>query len=86
VSIGTLLAFVIVCASVLILRIKKPEIHRPFKTPWMPFVPLMGVAICLAQMVALPFDTWIRLIAWMAIGLAVYFLFGYRHSRLSDVK
>ncbi len=86
VSIGTLLAFVIVCASVLILRIRKPEIHRPFKTPWVPFVPVMGMLICLSQMIALPFDTWIRLIAWMAIGLAVYFLFGYRHSRLSNVK
>ena len=86
VSIGTLLAFVIVCASVLILRIKKPDLHRPFKTPWVPFVPIMGIAICLSQMVALPLDTWLRLIIWMAIGLAIYFLYGYRHSRLTELK
>lgn len=85
VSIGTLLAFVIVCASVLILRIKKPDLHRPFKTPWVPFVPIMGMAICLSQMVALPLDTWLRLIIWMAVGLAIYFLYGYRHSRLTGL-
>ncbi len=83
VSIGTLLAFVIVCVSVLILRIKKPHLDRPFKTPWVPFVPIMGIIICLSQMFALPFDTWVRLIAWMAIGLVIYFLYGYRHSKLA---
>jgi len=86
VSIGTLLAFTIVCASVLVLRIKKPELHRPFKTPWVPFVPIMGMGICMAQMFALPWDTWLRLIGWMAIGLAIYFIYGYRHSRLTTLK
>jgi APA family basic amino acid/polyamine antiporter len=83
VSIGTLLAFTIVCASVLILRIKKPDLHRPFKTPWVPFVPVMGMVICLSQMIALPLDTWLRLIGWMAIGLTIYFFYGYWHSRLT---
>jgi APA family basic amino acid/polyamine antiporter len=83
VSIGTLLAFVIVCTSVLVLRIKKPDLHRPFRTPWVPFVPVMGIVICLSQMVALPLDTWLRLIVWMAIGFAIYFLYGYWHSRLT---
>ncbi len=82
VSIGTLLAFVIVCTSVLILRKTKPEIHRPFKTPWVPVVPLFGIAICLSQMIALPLDTWMRLIIWMVIGLVIYFTYSYWHSKL----
>ncbi|MGD9557317.1 MAG: amino acid permease [Mangrovibacterium sp.] len=84
VSIGTLLAFVIVCASVLILRIKKPGIDRPFRTPWVPFVPVMGMAICLSQMIALPLDTWLRLFGWMGIGIVVYFMYSYKHSRLQS--
>jgi APA family basic amino acid/polyamine antiporter len=83
VSIGTLLAFVIVCASVLILRRTRPDLERPFKTPWVPFVPIMGIAICLSQMIALPLDTWLRLVIWMAIGFAIYFLYGYKHSILA---
>lgn len=82
VSIGTLLAFVIVCASVILLRKKRPDIHRPFKTPWVPFVPIMGAAICILQMVSLPWQTWIRLIAWMGLGFAVYFLYSRHHSKL----
>jgi APA family basic amino acid/polyamine antiporter len=84
VSIGTLLAFVIVCASVLILRRTRPDLERPFKTPWVPFVPIMGIAICLSQMIALPLDTWLRLVIWMAFGFAIYFLYGYRHSNLKE--
>ncbi len=80
VSIGTLLAFVIVMMSVLVLRKTNPEIHRPFKTPFMPWVPILGTIVCLAQMVALPFDTWLRLIIWMAIGLAIYFFYGRHRS------
>jgi APA family basic amino acid/polyamine antiporter len=83
VSIGTLLAFIIVCTSVLILRMKKPELHRPFRTPWVPVVPILGIVICGSQMIALPLDTWLRLIIWMAIGLVIYFLYSYRHSVLS---
>jgi APA family basic amino acid/polyamine antiporter len=81
VSIGTLLAFIIVCISVIILRKSRPEIERPFKTPWVPFVPIMGAAICFLQMVALPLDTWLRLIVWMAIGFFIYFFYGIKHSK-----
>jgi APA family basic amino acid/polyamine antiporter len=81
VSIGTLLAFIIVCISVIILRKSKPEIERPFKTPWVPFVPIMGAAICFLQMIALPLDTWLRLIIWMAIGFFIYFFYGIKHSK-----
>ena len=73
VSIGTLLAFVIVCAGIIVLRIKKPDIHRPFKTPFVPWVPLAGIIICSAQMLALPIETWERLIIWMLGGFVIYF-------------
>lgn len=84
VSIGTLLAFVIVCIGILILRKTKPDIERPFRTPWVPLVPILGAVICLAQMIALPFDTWLRLIVWFAIGLAIYFLYSKSHSKLNS--
>ena len=73
VSIGTLLAFVIVCAGIIILRKTRPDIERPFKTPLVPLVPILGILICLSQMIALPVDTWLRLIIWMAIGVIIYF-------------
>ena len=82
VSIGTLLAFVIVCVGVIFLRYKKPDLHRPFRTPWVPFVPALGALICLAQMLSLPFDTWARLVVWLLIGFAIYFTYGIKHSRL----
>ncbi len=82
VSIGALLAFVMVCAGVWVMRRTKPDAPRPFRTPWVPFVPLMGILLSGAQMVALPFDTWLRLILWMALGLGIYFLYGHRHSTL----
>jgi len=84
VSIGTLLAFVIVCIGILILRKTKPDVERPFRTPWVPLVPILGAVICLAQMIALPFDTWLRLIVWFAIGLAIYFLYSKSHSKLNS--
>ncbi|HNW49632.1 MAG TPA: amino acid permease [Prolixibacteraceae bacterium] len=83
VSIGTLLAFVIVCTSVIVLRKTRPDVPRPFKTPWVPFVPIAGIVICLAQMVALPADTWWRLIIWMAMGLLIYFLYSRKRSKLA---
>jgi APA family basic amino acid/polyamine antiporter len=83
VSIGTLLAFTIVCISVIILRAKQPDIPRPFKTPLMPVVPILGAVICLAQMAALPKDTWIRLILWLIIGLSIYFFYGRNKSKLN---
>ena len=86
VSIGTLLAFVIVCIGVIVLRYKKPDLHRPFRTPWVPFVPALGALICLAQMLALPYDTWVRLIIWLLIGFVIYFTYSVRHSRLRIEK
>ncbi|MGH7754331.1 MAG: APC family permease, partial [Gemmatimonadales bacterium] len=82
VNIGTLLAFVLVCAGVWILRRKRPELERPFMTPLMPFVPLMGILCCLGLMLTLPGDTWIRLLVWLLIGFAIYFGYGRKHSRL----
>jgi APA family basic amino acid/polyamine antiporter len=84
VSIGTLLAFAIVCISILFLRAKHPDAHRPFKTPWVPFVPIAGAVICLGQMAALPLDTWVRLIGWMILGIIIYFSYGIRHSKLNN--
>jgi APA family basic amino acid/polyamine antiporter len=82
VSIGTLLAFIIVCVSVMVLRKSKPDIQRPFKTPWVPLVPILGASICFLQMAALPLDTWLRLVIWMAIGFFIYFFYGIKHSKI----
>ncbi len=82
VSIGTLLAFVIVCAGVWILRKRRPELHRPFRTPLVPLVPILGIAISFALMASLPFDTWIRLFVWLAIGMVIYFGYGQYHSHV----
>jgi APA family basic amino acid/polyamine antiporter len=82
VSIGTLLAFTIVCISIIILRKSRPELPRPFKTPWVPLVPILGAAFCLLQMFALPIDTWARLIVWMAVGMIIYFTYGIKKSKL----
>ncbi len=82
VSIGTLLAFVIVCAGVWVLRRKDPGMHRPFRTPMVPLVPILGILISLLMMAALPLDTWLRLIIWLIIGMAVYFGYGQKHSRV----
>lgn len=82
VSIGTLMAFVIVCASIIVLRKTQPNVKRPFKTPLVPLVPILGILICLAQMIALPLDTWLRLIVWMVIGFIIYFAYGIKHSKL----
>src|SRR5829696_2918072 len=82
VNIGTLLAFVLVCAGVWILRNKRPDLERPFKTPLMPFVPIMGILCCFGLMMTLPGDTWLRLIVWLLIGFAIYFGYGRKHSVL----
>jgi APA family basic amino acid/polyamine antiporter len=81
-SIGTLLAFVMVCLGVLILRKTQPDLPRPFKTPFMPVVPILGIITCLTMMVALPLDTWIRLVVWLLIGFAIYFGYGRKNSKL----
>jgi APA family basic amino acid/polyamine antiporter len=82
VSIGTLFAFAIVCGGVLVLRYTRPDIPRPFRTPLVPFVPLLGIFSCVYLMTFLSKDTWIRLIVWMAIGLVIYFTYGIRKSKL----
>ena len=84
VSIGTLLAFAIVCISILVLRKTRPDIERPFRTPFVPLIPILGALICLIQMAALPLDTWLRLIIWMAIGFVIYLAYSYRHSKLRN--
>ena len=80
VSIGTLLAFVIVSIGLIILRKTEPDVPRAFRTPWVPFVPILGALICILQMIALPRDTWFRLIGWMLIGFVIYFTYGRKHS------
>jgi APA family basic amino acid/polyamine antiporter len=82
VNIGTLLAFVLVCAGVLILRSKRPDLERPFRTPLVPFVPIMGIVTCFGLMLTLPADTWIRLVVWLLIGFLIYFGYSRKHSVL----
>ena len=82
VSIGTLLAFVIVCGGVWVLRRTRPDMPRPFKTPLVPWVPLAGMLACFYLMTGLPHDTWYRLAIWLVIGLSIYFLYGRNHSQL----
>jgi len=80
VNIGTLLAFVIVCAAVLVLRRTHPDAERPFRAPWFPVTPLLGIAICLLLMFSLPAENWLRLAVWLALGLVVYFGYGRRRA------
>jgi basic amino acid/polyamine antiporter, APA family len=83
-SIGTLLAFVIVCLGVMVLRYTDPDHPRAFKTPWFPLVPILGIIVCLAMMLLLGLENWLRLFVWLAIGIVIYFLYGRRHSRFHD--
>jgi len=82
-NIGTLFAFLIVCAAVLIMRRTNPDAKRPFRAPFYPFVPILGIASCLMLMFSLPVANWYRLIAWMALGLVIYFSYGYKRSALA---
>jgi APA family basic amino acid/polyamine antiporter len=82
VNIGTLLAFVLVCIGVMVLRKTRPDLDRPFRTPWVPLVPILGVICCFGLMLTLPGYTWLRLIVWLIIGLVIYFTYGRRHSKL----
>lgn len=83
-SIGTLLAFVIVCVGVIVLRKTQPDLPRAFKTPLVPLVPILGILCCLAMMISLPGDTWLRLIIWLAIGFAIYFAYSAKNSKLRN--
>jgi basic amino acid/polyamine antiporter, APA family len=82
VSIGTLFAFVIVSMGVIVLRRTQPGLPRPFRTPWVPLVPILSIVVSIALMASLPRETWERLIIWMAVGVALYFVYGRRHSKL----
>jgi APA family basic amino acid/polyamine antiporter len=85
-SIGTLLAFIIVCMGVIVLRRTRPDLPRPFRTPWVPVIPVLGILVCLTMMVFLDRGTWIRLFVWLAIGFAVYFFYSRpRLARLTPV-
>jgi basic amino acid/polyamine antiporter, APA family len=81
-SIGTLFAFVLVCAGILVMRKTNPNLERPFKTPLVPLVPILGIAVNLYLMYGLGMENWLRLIIWMSLGLLVYFVYGRSHSRL----
>jgi APA family basic amino acid/polyamine antiporter len=83
-NIGTLFAFVLVCGGVIVLRRTRPELHRPFRIPLMPVIPALAMAACLGLMAFLPTITWIRFVVWTVVGIAVYFGYGVRHSRLAQ--
>jgi len=80
-SIGTLFAFVLVCIGVLVLRKTQPDAPRVFRTPMVPLVPILGVLFCVFMMASLPFDTWLRLMAWMAVGIGIYFWYGAKNAK-----
>jgi len=79
-------AVVIKITVVLVLRYKEPNRPRPFRTPWVPVVPLLGIASCLYLMSALPIDTWARLLVWLLVGLVIYFVYGRHHSKLNKTR
>jgi APA family basic amino acid/polyamine antiporter len=81
-SIGTLLAFVIVCAGIMIMRRTQPDLPRPYKTPLVPLVPILGILVCFGMMAFLDVMTWIRLVVWLVIGFVVYFGYSRFHSHL----
>ncbi|OGN65439.1 MAG: amino acid permease [Chlamydiae bacterium RIFCSPHIGHO2_12_FULL_49_9] len=86
VSMTTLFLFTIVCLGVWILRHTHPEFNRPFKVPLVPYIPLIGIIICIAQMCFLPLITWLQLALWLLLGLAIYFGYGVRNSKISKCK
>jgi APA family basic amino acid/polyamine antiporter len=85
-SIGTLLAFVIVCIGIIVMRKTNPDAPRPYRTPLVPIVPILGVLVCFAMMYSLNIETWYRLVIWLAIGLAIYFGYGIKHSHLRQPR
>jgi APA family basic amino acid/polyamine antiporter len=82
VSIGTLFAFVLVCAAVIYLRRSDSEVFRPFRVPGVPVVPILGILFCLLLMAGLPAVTWLRLAVWLAVGMVIYVAYGRKHSKL----
>ncbi len=85
-NIGTLFAFIVVSAGVIVLRRTQPERKRGFRVPWCPVLPGLSIVFCLVLMMALPLETWLRFVIWLAIGLVIYFLFGRRHSVLESAE
>lgn len=85
-NIGTLFAFILVCIGILILRKRDPGRPRGFRTPWVPFIPLAGIGACLYLMTGLPWITWVRFGLWLVVGLAVYFMYGFKHSKLRTTE
>jgi APA family basic amino acid/polyamine antiporter len=83
-NIGTLLAFIIVCAGVLVLRSRRPDLPRPFRAPFSPVTPILGIVISLGLMLGLPGETWLRLVIWLVLGLIIYFTYGRNHSRVRE--
>ena len=86
VNIGTLLAFTIVCAGVWVLRVRHPEMHRPFKTPLVPLVPLLGILSAFYLMSRLAAITWEVMIGWLILGLIIYFTYSIKHSKVQQMK
>src|SRR5258706_1075253 len=86
VSIGTLLAFVIVCGAVIILRKRRPDLPRPFKTPMVPLVPILGIVVSLGLMASLNRVTWYRLVIWLVIGMVIYFSYGVKYSKVRNAQ
>jgi len=85
-SIGTLLAFMLVCAGVIILRRTQPQARRDYRTPLVPLVPILGILSCFAMMVSLDGETWARLLVWLVIGFVIYFAWSRRHSRVGRAE
>src|SRR4029453_1308451 len=85
-SIGTLFAFVIVCGAVLVMRKTNPDANRPFRAPFVPLIPILGILTCLLLMFSLPAENWYRLIIWLAVGLVIYFAYGRRHSVMAQQR
>ena len=86
VSIGTLFAFALVCIGIMVLRKSLPDAARPFRTPWVPFVPIMGIILCVGLMATLPRESWFRLAIWMLVGIAIYFAYGKKHSKIREIR
>src|SRR5512136_1837064 len=82
-SIGTLFAFLIVSAGVLVLRRTRAEVERPFKVPLYPVIPILGIVLCGYLMANLPLVTWLRFVVWLVIGLVLYAAYGFRHSKIA---
>ena len=83
VSIGTLFAFTLVCIGILVLRKTQPDAERPFRTPFVPLVPILGIIVCVVMMISLPGESWERLAIWLGLGLIIYFVYSKKHSKLN---